>query len=144
MGARGPVPALEIDLARPRYRKGSEQGMPVTKGERHEVRDWSPDSKWSPLAKDLFGSVATSGQSDFYQDSDWIVLKLVCEEITRFQKSPELRARGQWLSAIQSLMTNLLLTEGDRRRVRIELTEPAKVNPGFTLISMKEYGEALK
>ena len=83
MGARGPIPNASDDLARDRSRKGKDQ-VAVTKGVRIEPRIWEADPEWSPLAVDLFDSASTSGQMDFYQDTDWVMLKFLCGEITAY------------------------------------------------------------
>ena len=149
MGARGPIPNASDDLARDRSRKGKDQ-VAVTKGVRIEPRIWEADPEWSPLAVDLFDSASTSGQMDFYQDTDWVMLKFLCGEITAYENAyktytTESGAKrtpvrnGQWLSAILSLATSLLTTEGDRRRVRIELAAAETKKPDFTLIAMDAY-----
>ena len=60
-----------------------------------------------------------SGQTRFYEPSDWAVAYLLCETVTEFQRSK--MKNGQMLASIQSLMSDLLMTEGSRRRVGIEL-----------------------
>lgn len=151
MGSRGPVPSRDDDLARDRSRKGGDQ-TPVTKGTGKTPHLWFPDPEWTPLAVDLFNSATTSGQTDFYQDTDWAMLKMLCSEITAYERSQAPwetddgrtiypKRNGQWLSAIMSLASTLLLTEGDRRRVRIELSTPDPVQRDFRVVAMESYGD---
>lgn len=146
----GPIPKPDAQLQRPRTRKGKEI-VPTTVGERKPVLDKpEPDPSWHPLAIGLYGSVENSGQSEFYQESDWWVLFFVCESISHYLKPTvwvddsgvertSTKRNGQILSAINSAMTSLLLTEGDRRRVRMELQAPPEVQPDLTVVAMDKY-----
>lgn len=126
----GPVPNRESDLARPRERKGKDI-VPVTKGELRPVRIPAADKDWHPIAKMLWESLKKSGQSDFYQQSDWAFAYSLCEDLSLYKKpsvdrngEEYFKRSGQMLQTIYSAMERLLITEGDRRRVRIELHEP--------------------
>lgn len=135
MGARGPIPEREDNLARPRDR-GNSADPGVTKGDLMPITwDLAADPEWHPIAARLYNSCRTSGQSAFYQDSDWAILWSLCEDLSHYKQGSkgvdretgELynKARsGQMLQAIMSQLNSLLLTEGERRRVRIELSEP--------------------
>ena len=98
----------------------------------------------------IFNSVKESGQADYYQDSDWAVLYSICEDISYYKsdhvstyvdkKTGEVREyekprSGQMLQAIMSNLTDLLLTEGQRRRVRLELQEPPKKPESLALVA---------
>lgn len=126
----GPIPNRESDNARPRARKGKDQ-IAVTKGELRAVKIPRPDPEWHPIAKMLWEGLRTSGQADFYQQSDWAFAYSLCEDLSMYKKplvtrdGEEYHKRsGQMLQTIYSAMERLLVTEGDRRRVRIELHEP--------------------
>ena len=73
IGMSGPVPHRSEDLARPRKRKGGDI-VPVTKGTLRPVRIPAADRNCHPIAKRLYNACKTSGQSDFYQNSDWMIL----------------------------------------------------------------------
>jgi hypothetical protein len=122
MGTRGPVPNRETDLARPRSRKGKEHAAPITKGELRKVTVPKADLEWHPISLMLWNSLKTSGQADYYQNSDWAYAYSICEDLSVFKKSG--RRSSQMAQTIYSAMSNLLVTEADRRRVRIELQEP--------------------
>ena len=135
----GPVPNRESDLARPRQRKGKDQ-VAVTKGESRAVTIPRADPEWHPIALMLWNSLKKSGQADFYQQSDWAFAYSLCEDLSMYKKplvnrdGEEYHKRsGQMLQTIYSAMERLLVTEGDRRRVRIELHEP---EPGEDLASV--------
>jgi hypothetical protein len=101
------------------------------------------NAKWHPVAKRWFDSLAKSGQSSFYQPSDWGAAYVLAESLSRELKPrpvslgegadgkpvvvmQEFPIRGATLSALLKGMTALLATEGDRRRVQLELQRPAK------------------
>lgn len=128
MGARGPVPNRSDDLNRPRERKGSDV-QPITKGTSRPATIPDADPTWHPIALMLWNACLESGQSDFYESSDYAMLYSLCEDLSMY-KSPITakdgtqydKRSGQMLQTIYSAMESLLVTEGARRRVRIELT----------------------
>lgn len=71
-----------------------------------------------PLAVAWYESLSRSGQSRWYEPSDWAQAQLTAELVDAYANDPT--ANG--LNAILKASTNLLVTEGDRRRLRIELT----------------------
>lgn len=121
MGTRGPVPDREGNLARPRSRKGKDE-TPVTKGEMRKVTVPNADPEWHPIAQMLWKSLKTSGQADFYQNSDWAFAYSIADDLSMYKKSG--RRSSQMAQVIYAAMSNLLVTEADRRRIRIELHEP--------------------
>jgi hypothetical protein len=136
----GPIPNREADLARPRERGGSAVQL-VTKGELRPVAVPEPDPNWHPIATRLFESLRSSGQADFYQDSDWAFAWSVCEDLSVYKRS--MKRSGQMLQTIYSALERLLVTEGDRRRVRIELTEPEDATTPAGVTAIADYKKAL-
>jgi hypothetical protein len=118
----GPMPRREDALARPRSRKGSDQ-QSVTKGVMRPV-DFCMDANenWHRIARQLWDACVSSGQSDFYQNSDYALLYSICDDLSLYKMSG--KQSGQMLMTIYSAMERLLVAEGDRRRVRIELHAP--------------------
>ncbi|PSL04123.1 hypothetical protein CLV30_106128 [Haloactinopolyspora alba] len=115
----GPTPKRSEE----RRRRNQPEGVQVTKGEAMPVTwDIEPDVNWHPIALRLYESAATSGQSRYYQDTDWALLYSLCDDLSHYKNS---RVRsGQMLQSIMTALQNLMLTEGDRRRLRLELAEP--------------------
>lgn len=77
------------------------------------------DPSWHPIAQDWYRSLAQSGESRFYEPSDWATARYVAEAMSRNLNSGKFS--GQLFQAVMSAMTELLTTEGARRRARIEL-----------------------
>lgn len=113
----------ESELQRPRERAGA-GALPVTKGTLRPVTIPRVHPNWHADAKRFFNSLKTSGQSDFFQDSDWAFAVFLADEITEYKNAP--RRSSQMLASILTGMERLMLTEGDRRKARIELIEPAQ------------------
>ncbi len=77
------------------------------------------DPEWHPIAQDLWESLEKSGQARFYEPSDWAIAYSLCDDLS-YYKLARVRS-GQMLASIMSALSSLLLTEGDRRRVQVEL-----------------------
>lgn len=72
-----------------------------------------------PLIVDFYESLKDSGQSKYYEPSDWAHARIVCHFLDRQVKSG--KPSGQMLAVLHSMMTDLLVSEGARRRVRLEI-----------------------
>lgn len=72
-----------------------------------------------PLVEEFWEALKTSGQSKYYEPSDWVYAKLVLTLIN----SSLIRDRigAAHLQQFNSMFSNLLVSEGDRRRVRLEI-----------------------
>lgn len=132
-GAGGPIPKRSDQRRR---RNKTKEPTKAAAGPDIGGGDRKPHSRWHPVAKRIFLSAVTSGQSEFYQESDWATLYLLCESIDRELKpqvvgmaegEPVTRGlppKGASLAAWSKVMTSLLFTEGDRRRAALELQRP--------------------
>ena len=122
MGTRGPVPKRTESLNGHRS-KDELAGSKVTKAlGADDVSQPEPDPDWHPIARRLWDSLAESGQSRFYEPSDWAVAYSLMDDLSYYKSSS--KRSGQMLATIMSAMSSLLVTEGDRRRVQIELARP--------------------
>lgn len=72
-----------------------------------------------PLVVDIYQSLAESGQSKYYEPSDWQYARLTLHFADSLLKSS--RPSAQLLASVNQMLSNLLLSEGDRRRVRLEV-----------------------
>lgn len=109
-------------------------GLDVPEGSgRAEVQElvaaYGRDEGWHPLAAEWFESLSQSGQSAFYEPSDWATARVAAELLSRALRQDRLSAAliERW----QSAATELLTTEGARRRVRIELDVAAAGDGGL-------------
>jgi hypothetical protein len=95
---------------------------------------WESDPDWHEIAKIWFESLSSSGQAVFYEPSDWALARLTAESISRdlseqvvgITDSGEvvrdtIPLKGASLNAYLKAMGQLAVSEGERRRMRIEL-----------------------
>jgi hypothetical protein len=98
------------------------------------------DPDWHPIARDWYGSLEVSGQAQFYQPSDVATARYVAEAMSRNLASS--RISGQLFGAVMSAMTELLTTEGARRRARVELERAESVVVPPEVAIMARYRKA--
>lgn len=120
MGIHGPIPKPQ------NMRHGHSRGVAadpppdkVPAGEEVASRP-KASANWHPISRYWYNSLARSGQSYYYENSDWAAAYFVAEAMSR-----ELQQAGPMgsaaMKAILSGMASLLTTEADRRRLRLEL-----------------------
>ena len=133
MGTRGPAPKRE---GQRRRRNKPESDVTKAAGAT-EVKRPRINGKWHPVAKRWFLSLEDSGQSSFYEPSDWALAEMIAESMSRDlrpqfvgldDKNKKIMAakpiNGAAMGAYLKAMSSLLVTEADRRRSSIELTRP--------------------
>lgn len=99
------------------------------------------DEDWHPIAQLVYESVQRSGQVIWMEPSDWSVLYLMCESISR-DLNPQvvgitedgdvvkdiIPLKGASLNAYTKTMASLMMLEGDRRKLRIELERQRRID----------------
>lgn len=73
-----------------------------------------------PLAAEWFESLRVSGQSIYFEASDWAQARILVESLSRILSSDR-APNGQFLASWFAAAGELLTTEGARRRMRLEL-----------------------
>ena len=113
----GPVPKRSTERRRRNKPEGVQvEQVPVVT----PVVECPPaDESWHPIARDWYDSLAQSGQAVFYEPSDWATARYVAEAMSRGLQAS--RFSAQLFAAVSSAMTELLTTEGARRRARLEI-----------------------
>jgi hypothetical protein len=81
---------------------------------------------WHPMARGWYESLAESGQAVFYQPSDWQTARVWAELLSRQLFTG--RTSAQMIAAWSAAATELLTTEGARRRARLELERAGEVD----------------
>jgi hypothetical protein len=137
MGVKGPVPKRSDQR-----RRTNEPVVPIVKAEgAARVPVPKADTSWHPVALRWYRSLARSGQSRWYEPSDWAVAHLIAESMSRdllpqvvgvLQDGRDagqvvkesIPLKGASLSAYLRAFSVLLVTEGDRRRLQVELQRP--------------------
>lgn len=141
MGARGPAPKRSDQRRRRNAPAAATRTAPAA---RSRSKRPPVDRTWHPVVKRWYLSLAESGQARFYEPSDWATAVLLAESMSRElaptplidgHGRPVMDAKGKpmmtsrppraaALAAWSSVMSKLLVTEGDRRRLQIELQLP--------------------
>lgn len=120
-GQRGHVPKRSSERMghRSKAEKEAVQKVPVA----GVVEQPPADPEWHEIAVDWYESLATSGQAIFFEPSDWSAARYVAAVMTKNLNAS--RFNGQLFSGVWSAMSDLMTTEGSRRRLRLELERPA-------------------
>jgi hypothetical protein len=84
-----------------------------------------------PLVVDFYLSLADSAQCRYYEPSDWQMARFCFHFCDVLLKSG--RPSSQLLAAVNSMLTDLLVTEGARRRVRLEVERASQATGGDVL-----------
>ena len=113
MGARGPAPKRSTQRRRTNDNASVEQV--VVSG---EVYGQPLEGQHSAPVRRFWEALRASGQAQFYEPSDWAYAEVVViPALKAFLKRPS----AMMLASLNSAMSSLLVTEADRRRVRLEL-----------------------
>lgn len=78
------------------------------------------DPDWLPLARSWFNSLKLSGQSDFYEASDWATAVAAAKAYDIFLRT----YNASILATFERMSQRLGATITDRKRSRIELDDP--------------------
>jgi len=125
MGDRGPVPKRSDQRRRVNKPEIEIESAPGMAAEDVEIPEAS--ALWLPATKRWYESLAQSGQSRWYEPSDWAQAWILTELLDREMQSG--RANGMIIGAWMSGASELLTTEGARRRMRIELAKGNATDP---------------
>ena len=115
MGVTGPIPKRSSERVRRNKDEALEkvQAIGVVRPPALGLTDPHP------LVVDLFLSLDESAQSRFYEPSDWQYARFCCHFADVLLKQN--RPSAQLLASVQTMLTDLLVSEGARRRVRLEV-----------------------
>jgi hypothetical protein len=137
MGTRGPIPKRDSERRRRNKPDHPTDTVKVGGG----VRVPPADSTWHPRALTLYRSLRRSAQSRFYEPSDWEMAKYAMELLSLALRSS--KPSAQSLAIVNSLLSNLLVTEGDRRRAGLEIERRQQEEPA-SVASIDEYRRQLR
>lgn len=86
-------------------------------------------------ARDWYASLAQSGQSQFYEPSDWEYARICAGQLSVLLNDP--KPTASLIAVVFNAMDATLHTEATRRRVRLEVErgQPTGEAPGVTAIA---------
>lgn len=143
MVASGPIPNRSEDLSRERDANRSNKD-PLRKGELKPVEFYAPDPEWHSSCQRMWNSIPESGMAPFFQVSDLAMLWSLLEDLSNAKKNTRNGVPPAiLLTAIYNQLNNFGFTEGDRRRMRIELEAPVEDTASVEEASVAFYQEAL-
>lgn len=142
----GPVPYRTEELSRERNANRGNDRPTLKRGTMRPVTIPRAGKGWHPTASRLFNALKKSGQADFFQESDWAYAFSLCEDISAMKKMQEKTGKphAESLKALYGAMSNLMFTEADRRRLRIELMEEEDDEDSPAEAIVKDYRERLR
>lgn len=138
MGTRGPIPKRTENRRRRNVPEGPGQ---ATAPAAAAVEVPEPDPGWHPIAARWYTALGQSGQRIFYEPSDWAEAYLVAEAMHRMLAAEKISA--MMLQTVNTASARLLTTEGDRRRVRIELERGEATVDDTSVTAIADYRRAL-
>lgn len=154
----GPIPKRSEDRIR-RNVPGSETAagiIGVTKGEARGGKPFPCPGDWHPLAKKWYRSLNQSGIAAYYEQSDWAQALIIGNELSVYlysgmvtytdsdgEEHSYIKRNGQVLTALLNAMASLGATEGERRRMRIELEKPKLKEVPASVTAIENYKKAL-
>lgn len=138
----GPPPKRDAERRRKNEKAVETTTVDIAELVKLEMEIPVADEDWHPVATQMYESLPRSGQSIFYEPSDWATAYVLCDQLSRALKPvpmmdaeggvimdpetgrPMMRSvpmPGASLNAFLKGMTGLMVAEGDRRRLSIEL-----------------------
>lgn len=74
-----------------------------------------------PMVVNFYDSLKESAQAKYYEPSDWQYARYIMYFVNKLIRYQGEKPSAVMFAAINTALSNLLVTEGDRRRVRIEI-----------------------
>ncbi|WGX94518.1 hypothetical protein [Nocardioides sp. L-11A] len=114
------MPNRTEDLTPAGERKRKQRGTTTVRGKSNPATVPVPDPEWSKAARMVWDSMLESGGAAYFESSDYAVLYIVCDQIEHLYQQGGRRS-PEYLRVIMQALGALLATEGDRRKLHIEL-----------------------
>ncbi len=116
------IPNRTDDLTPAGERKRKERGTTTVRGKSNPAVVPEADPDWCDAARMTWEAMLGSGGSAYYESSDYAVLHLICDQIDHLYQQGGRRS-PEYLRVIMQTLGTLLATEGDRRKLHIELAK---------------------
>lgn len=142
MGVRGPIG--KRDEERTRRNKPdtpTETISMIGTVEIPDLGDMSYFGETHPLIEDMYESIKQSAAVKYYEPTDWQYARLTLYTLNQELIAAQNHGKpvgAMKLTAINQMLSALLLTEGDRRRVRLEIERNTGNSPTGTVVDMTD------
>jgi hypothetical protein len=137
----GPMPKRSEE--RTRRNKTGEDGLSVKKGVALPYQWQEPGEDWDPRIVTFYESFKDSGMQAYYQQTDVSVLWLACDLLSS-QVMSSGRPSAMMLAECMKMLDGLGITEGERRRIKIELDTPQVQEVDAKVVAMESAKARLK
>ncbi|UJD20844.1 terminase small subunit [Mycobacterium phage Zimmer] len=106
-----------------------------------ELGDISFNGETHPLITDMYDAMKASAAVKYYEPTDWQFARLTLFTLNQeliFARDNGKPVGAMKLTAINQMLSALLLTEGDRRRVRLEIERNPGDSPAGKLVDVTD------
>lgn len=142
MGARGPVPKRDEE----RVRRNIPEDPTVTVKMPGAVTvpdlgDVSHLGETHPIVVEMYDSMRESASVKYFEPTDWQFARLTLYTLNQELISAQHNGRpvgAMKLTAINQMLSALLLTEGDRRRARLEIERAPSGDSGGKVLDVTD------
>lgn len=136
-GATGPVPKRSDQKVRRNITEPITKIPVVGEVEIPELGIHNPH----PLVVSLYDSMKDSGQARYYEPSDWEYARITLHFVNKLLKTS--KPSAMMLTAVNQMLSSLLLTEGERRRVRMEVERGPAQPAGVVIDAAEQFRQLL-
>lgn len=142
MGTRGPVPKPSHQRRRRNKPAPGEPTATTVAAPKPNVKVPRVSPSWHPAMKEWYRSLKRSRQSAYYEDSDWQAAHLAAT-IMSIELNEDGPVKAATWAEFNRVSANLLTTEGERRRLRVELNKPETAEDEEVLDVMNSYRDLM-
>lgn len=138
MGARGPIPKRDEERIRRNIPENPTETIHVIGNVQiPDLGDISHLGETHPIVEEMYEAMRNSAAVKFFEPTDWVYARLTLHTLNAeliYAKHNGKPVGAMKLTAITQMLSALLLTEGDRRRARLEIERaPADAAGGRVL-----------
>ena len=142
MGVKGPIGKRDEERVRRNIPENPTETVTMIGAVKiPELGDMSYEGETHPLISEMYDSIKASAAVKYYEPTDWqfarLTLYTLNQELiaSRHQGKP---VGAMKLTAINQMLSALLLTEGDRRRVRLEIERQPGDSPAGKVVNVTD------
>ncbi|WKW87222.1 terminase small subunit [Mycobacterium phage Chargerpower] len=106
-----------------------------------ELGDITFNGETHPLISDMYEAIKASAAVKYYEPTDWQFARLALYTLNQeliFARDLGKPIGAMKLTAINQMLSALLLTEGDRRRVRLEIERAPSDSPAGKVLDVTD------
>ena len=142
MGVKGPIGKRDEERVRRNIPENQTETVTMIGTVKiPELGDMSYEGETHPLISEMYDAIKASAAVKYYEPTDWqfarLTLYTLNQELiaSRHQGKP---VGAMKLTAINQMLSALLLTEGDRRRVRLEIERQPGDSPAGKVVNVTD------